>query len=158
MKTKRQALILRLIREREIETQEELAELLRQEGIEVTQATVSRDVKELRLVKVPTGNGRYRYEAPYESTSGDVLHRARRSFQDYVIEVNYTQNLIIIKTLSGTANAVAAAIDALRWPEILGTIAGDDTILVIVKADADELTVEPVRHILEEFRRLRQQG
>mgnify|MGYP000934466201 CR=1 FL=1 len=158
MKTKRQALILRLIREREIETQEELADLLRQEGIEVTQATVSRDVKELRLVKVPTGNGRYRYDAPYEATSGDVLRRARRSFQDYVIEVNYTQNMVIVKTLSGTANAVAAAIDALRWPEILGTIAGDDTILVILKADADELPMEPVRTVLEEFRKLRQQG
>ncbi|NLY30680.1 MAG: arginine repressor [Firmicutes bacterium] len=157
MKTKRQALILRLIREREIETQEELADLLRQEGIEVTQATVSRDVKELRLVKMPTGNGRYRYDAPYEPTSGDMLRRARRSFQDYVIEVNYTQNMVILKTLSGTANAVAAAIDALRWPEILGTIAGDDTILVIVKADLDEPPLEPVGTILDEFRKLRQQ-
>jgi transcriptional regulator of arginine metabolism len=157
MKTKRQALILRLIREREIETQEELADLLRQEGIEVTQATVSRDVKELRLVKIPTGNGHYRYDAPYEPTSGDMLRRARRSFQDYVIEVNYTQNMVILKTLSGTANAVAAAIDALRWPEILGTIAGDDTILVIVKADLDEPPLEPVGTILDEFRKLRQQ-
>ena len=158
MKTRRQALILRLIREREIETQEGLADLLRQQGIEVTQATVSRDVKELRLVKVPTGNGRYRYSAPYESASGDVVRRARRSFQDYVIEVNYTQNMIILKTLSGTANAVAAAVDALRWPEILATVAGDDTILVITKADADEQPAGAVRSILEEFRKLRQEG
>jgi transcriptional regulator of arginine metabolism len=86
-----------------------------------------------------------------------MLRRARRSFQDYVIEVNYTQNMVILKTLSGTANAVAAAIDALRWPEILGTIAGDDTILVIVKADLDEPPLEPVGTILDEFRKLRQQ-
>ena len=157
MKTRRQALILRLIREREIETQEELADLLRQQGIEVTQATVSRDVKELRLVKVPTGNGRYRYNAPYESASGDVIRRARRSFQDYVIEVNYTQNMIILKTLSGPANAVAAAVEALRCPEILANVDGDETIIVITKADAAEQPAGAVRSILEEFRMLRQE-
>lgn len=156
MKTKRQAMILQLIRDNEIETQEELAELLREQGIVVTQATVSRDVKELRLVKIPTGEGHYRYSVPYEPVPGDAVRRARRSFQEYVMDVNYTQNIIIMKTLPGTANAVAAAIDDLRWKEILATVAGDDTILVLTKGDEEVTPTEPVRTILEEFRRLRQ--
>ena len=156
MKTKRQAMILQIIKEQEIETQEELAEVLRNKGIDVTQATVSRDVKELRLVKVLTSNGRYRYGVPYEPVYGDVIGRARRSFQEYVMEIGYSQNMIILKTLSGTANAVAAAIDDVDWPEILATVAGDDTILVIVKSEEDKPPKGPVSMLLEEFARLRQ--
>ncbi len=158
MKTKRQAMILQIVREEEIETQEELAEILRERGIVVTQATVSRDVKELRLVKVPTGEGHYRYGIPYEPIAGDVVRRARRSFQEYVMEMNYSHNMIILKTLSGTANAVAAAIDDLQWTDILATVAGDDTILVIVKSEEDTMPAEPMGTILEEFRKLRQNG
>lgn len=156
MKTKRQAMILQIIKEREIETQEELAEVLRQKDIDVTQATVSRDVKELRLVKIPTGEGRYRYGVPYEPVPGDVVRRARRSFQEYVMELEHSQNMIILKTLPGTANAVAAAIDDLEWSQILATVAGDDTILVIVKPEEEGPPPEPVRFILEEFSKLRQ--
>ncbi len=158
MKAKRQAMILQIIRETKIETQEELAEVLRQKGVEVTQATVSRDIKELRLVKSPTGYGHYRYVVPYEPVPGDVVRRARRSFQEYVLEVVHSQNMIILKTLSGTANAVAAAIDDLRWPEILATVAGDDTILVIVKTEEDGPLAGPMRTLLDEFRRLRQES
>lgn len=156
MKTKRQAMILQIIKEQEIETQEELAEVLRNKGIDVTQATVSRDVKELRLVKILTSDGRYRYGVPYEPVYGDILGRARRSFQEYVMEISYSQNMIILKTLSGTANAVAAAIDDVNWPEILATVAGDDTILVIVKTEEDKPPTGPVRRILEEFAKLKQ--
>jgi transcriptional regulator of arginine metabolism len=156
MKTKRQAMILQIIKEREIETQEELAEVLRKKDIDVTQATVSRDVKELRLVKIPTGEGRYRYGVPYEPVPGDVVRRARRSFQEYVMELEHSQNMIILKTLPGTANAVAAAIDDLEWSQILATVAGDDTILVIVKPEEEGPPPEPVRFILEEFSKLRQ--
>ncbi|NMB23973.1 MAG: arginine repressor [Firmicutes bacterium] len=158
MKTKRQAMILQIIREHEIETQEELAEMLSQRGIVVTQATVSRDVKELRLVKVPTGEGHYRYGIPFEPAVGDVLRRVRRSFQEYVMEIDYSQNMIILKTLSGTANAVAAAIDDLQWTDILATVAGDDTILVIVRDEKNAAPSETVGAILEEFRKLRQNG
>ena len=156
MKTKRQAMILQIIKEQEIETQEELAEVLRNKGIDVTQATVSRDVKELRLVKILTSDGRYRYGVPYEPVYGDVIGRARRSFQEYVMEIGYSQNMIILKTLSGTANAVAAAIDDVDWPEILATVAGDDTILVIIKSEEDRPPKGPVRMLLEEFGKLRQ--
>ncbi|NLJ25793.1 MAG: arginine repressor [Firmicutes bacterium] len=156
MKTKRQAMILQIIKEQEIETQEELAEVLRNKGIDVTQATVSRDVKELRLVKILTSDGRYRYGVPYEPVYGDVIGRARRSFQEYVMEIGYSQNMIILKTLSGTANAVAAAIDDVNWPEVLATVAGDDTILVIIKSEEDRPPKGPVRMLLEEFGKLRQ--
>ncbi|NMB11529.1 MAG: arginine repressor [Firmicutes bacterium] len=156
MKTKRQAMILQIIKERAIETQEELAEVLRLKGIDVTQATVSRDVKELRLVKIPTGEGHYRYGVPYEPVPGDAVRRVRRSFQEYVMELDYTQNMIILKTLPGTANAVAAAIDDLDWPQILATVAGDDTILVITKLEEERPPLEPVRFILEEFGKFRQ--
>ncbi|NLK08250.1 MAG: arginine repressor [Firmicutes bacterium] len=156
MKTKRQALILEIIRDNVVETQEELAKLLRERDVDVTQATVSRDVKELRLVKVPTGEGHYRYGVPFEPTVGDVMRRARRSFHDYVVEIDYSQNMIILKTLSGTANAVAASIDDLNWPDILATVAGDDTILVIVRDDRDKPPSVSVGGVLDEFRKLRQ--
>lgn len=149
-------MILQIIKEQEIETQEELAEVLRNKGIDVTQATVSRDVKELRLVKILTSDGRYRYGVPYEPVYGDVIGRARRSFQEYVMEIGYSQNMIILKTLSGTANAVAAAIDDVNWPEVLATVAGDDTILVIIKSEEDRPPKGPVRMLLEEFGKLRQ--
>lgn len=155
MKARRHAMILHIIREREIETQEELAEALREQGINVTQATVSRDIKELRLVKVPKGDGHYRYGIPHEPVPGDSLRRAQRTFQDYVLEIDFSQNMIVLKTLPGTANAVAAAIDALHWPQILATVAGDDTILVIVKTEGEVVPTGPLGEVLERFRRLR---
>lgn len=158
MKARRHAAIMRLIREEHIETQEELAEKLRERGIAVTQATVSRDIKELRLVKVPNAEGGYYYAPPFEPGPGDVQKRAQRAFQDYVLELTFTGNLIILKTLSWTANAVAAAIDELEMRDIIATIAGDDVILVIVRhgePGVDEVPKGAVANVLEEFRKLR---
>ncbi|MFZ5814082.1 MAG: arginine repressor [Bacillota bacterium] len=132
MKARRQAKILELIKHHVIETQEDLAEALGRHGIPVTQATVSRDIKELQLNKVPTGDGRYRYAMPEEAPSGSWDKR-RRIFQESVLGVDWSLNLILVKSLSGTAPGVGSAIDHLGWPEIIGSVAGDDTVLVVVR-------------------------
>lgn len=133
MKAIRHARIKDIIENTVVETQEELAESLRKQNIEVTQATVSRDIKELMLIKIPTGDGRYRYAYPLEKNIVFSKNRMARMFQDSVIGLNYSENIIVIKTLPGTANAVASTLDYAKWPEIIGTVAGDDNILVVIK-------------------------
>jgi transcriptional regulator of arginine metabolism len=144
VKARRQAKILEIIKNHVIETQEELAEALGREGIPVTQATISRDIKELQLNKVPTGDGRYRYAIPEEfpSVSWD---KRRRIFQESVLSVDYSENIIIVKSLPGTAPGVGSAIDHLGWPELIGSVAGDDTVMVVVKPK--EATAEVAERI-----------
>jgi transcriptional regulator of arginine metabolism len=144
----RHAKIKEIVEQVVIETQEDLADALRKEGIEVTQATVSRDIKELMLIKVPTGDGRYRYAFPIEQNIIYSQSRMERIFKDSVIGMDYSQNIVVIKTLPGTAHAVAATVDYVKWPEIIGTVAGDDNILVIVKP----MTEAP--QVLEKFKSL----
>lgn len=132
MKARRQAKILEVIKHAVVETQEELADLLSRSGIPVTQATVSRDIKELQLNKVPTGDGRYRYALPEEAPTGS-WDRRRRIFRESVLAVDYSENIIIIKSLPGTAQGVASAIDHLGWTELLGSVAGDDTVMIVIK-------------------------
>ncbi|MBO8125896.1 MAG: arginine repressor [Firmicutes bacterium] len=132
MKAKRHRLILELVENEVIETQEQLTKRLAEEGVEVTQATVSRDIKDLGLVKLFTPDGRYKYGLPSaEQVTGDALQRATRIFQEFVTSVERSFNLVIVRSAPGTANTVAAALDALAWPEIAGTVAGDDSVLVI---------------------------
>ncbi len=133
MKIRRQMKILELIEREEIGTQEELAEKLRQSGFDVTQATVSRDIKELRLIKVPTGDHTYRYAAPREHQPANLQERLKRMFRDSATSIDFSENLLVIRTLPGNAMALASVIDGSNWPEIIGTVGGDDTILVIVK-------------------------
>ena len=133
MKALRHATIKEIIENHVIETQEELAEALSRKEIKVTQATVSRDIKELMLIKVPADEGRYRYAFPRENNTAFLQPRMERIFQDSVVGMDYSGNIIVIKTLPGTAQAVAAAIDNTKWPDIIGTVAGDDNILVVVK-------------------------
>jgi transcriptional regulator of arginine metabolism len=133
MKASRHARIKEIIENQTIETQEELAEALRKKGIEVTQATVSRDIKELMLIKVPTGDGRYRYAFPPEQNIIFSQSRLERAFQDSVIAMDQSLNIIVIRTVPGMAQAVAYAIDSTKWPEIIGTVGGDDTIFIVVK-------------------------
>ncbi|WP_177503890.1 arginine repressor [Anaerosinus sp.] len=133
MKAIRHARIKEIIENTIVETQEDLAEALRKQNIEVTQATVSRDIKEMMLIKIPTGDGRYRYAYPIEKNVIFSKSRMARMFQDSVIGLNFSENIIVIKTLPGTANAVASTLDYAKWPEIIGTVAGDDNILVVVK-------------------------
>ena len=133
MKAVRHAKIKEIIEREIIETQEDLAEALHRHHIEVTQATVSRDIRELMLVKVPTGDGRSRYASPMDKTVVFSKSRISRLFQDSVIGMDFSENIIVIKTLPGAANVVASALDYAKWPEIIGTVAGDDNIIVVVK-------------------------
>lgn len=116
-----------------METQEQLVEELRLQGHEVTQATVSRDIKELGLIKIPAGSNTFRYALPHKLSVGNSLERLQRLFEDTVNAVDFSENIILIRTMPGTAQAVAALLDNVGWKEIIGTVAGDDTILVIVK-------------------------
>ncbi len=132
MKYSRHAKILELIENNEIETQEDLANSLRQSGFNVTQATVSRDIKELRLIKVLTREGKYKY-ATIKQQESVVTDRFMKLFKDSVLSIDHAGNMIIIKTLIGAANAAAAAIDAVDLKEVAGTIAGDDTIFLVIR-------------------------
>ncbi|AEG15485.1 arginine repressor, ArgR [Desulfofundulus kuznetsovii DSM 6115] len=133
MKARRQRLILEIIRQQVIETQEELAEALRAAGFPVTQATVSRDIRELGLVKVPGEGNTFRYAAPGETPPLRRDERLKRLLRSSVQLIDFSENLVVVKTLPGEAQGVASAIDQAAWPEIIGTVAGDDTILIIVK-------------------------
>lgn len=136
MKNARQTAILSIIEQNDIETQEELAGKLKEMGIVVTQATVSRDIKELRLLKVLSGSGGYKYATADKAEHG-LSERFVRMFKDSVLSINFAGNIVVIKTLAGSANAAAEAIDSMHLPEILGTMAGDNTILVIVQNEAE---------------------
>ena len=146
MKMTRHAKIKEIIDKNKVETQEELAAALRDQGIEVTQATVSRDIKELMLVKVPDADGNYHYAYPKEHNMLLTPGRLERNFQDSIIGVRSSQCLVVIRTLPGTAQAVAYAVDYMKWPEILGTIAGDDTVFVAL---ADQ---EGVQTLMNRFK------
>lgn len=147
MKAARHAMILQIIEKHNIETQDELAELLRKNGFEVTQATVSRDIKELRLIKVLADDGMYKYATVDKAESG-MLDRFVKMFSQSVISMTNAGNLIIVKTISGSANVAAEAIDSMRWSEVAGTIAGDNTIFVAVKDIAD------VQEVIKKFHAL----
>ena len=133
MKMTRHAKIKEIIDKNKVETQEDLATALRAEGIEVTQATVSRDIKELMLVKVPDANGQYHYAYPKEHNMLLTPGRLERTFQDSIIGIRVSQCMVVIRTLPGTAQAVAYAVDYMKWEEVLGTIAGDDTVFVALE-------------------------
>ena len=134
MKSTRHSLILEIIEQKDIETQEELAEELKRRGVKVTQATVSRDIKELRLLKVLSDHGGYKY-ATVERAEKGMSDRFIRILSESVISLDNVGNLIVIKTLSASANAAAEAIDSMKWSEVLGSIAGDNTILVIARSE-----------------------
>lgn len=131
-KGQRHIKIREIITNEEIETQDDLVQRLREEGFNVTQATVSRDIKELHLVKVPLADGRYKYSLPKEQRFNPI-QKLKRALIDSFVSIDYTNNLIVMKTLPGNANAIGALIDNLDWEEIMGTICGDDTILIICK-------------------------
>ena len=146
MKTVRQMAILDIIAKQDVETQEELAEALRARGIQVTQATVSRDIKELRLLKVLTPSGSYKYATADKAENG-LSERFIRMLAESLLSVAASNNLIVVKTLSGSANVAAEALDSLHGPEVLGTLAGGNTILRIIRTEAE--APEVVRRIQE---------
>jgi transcriptional regulator of arginine metabolism len=133
VKFNRQAKLLEIIETEDIETQEELSARLRAFGYNTTQATISRDIKELRLVKSPTGRGRYKYALP--ATEGDPVFsdRFRTIFCESVISYEQAQNIVVLKTMPGVAMAAASALDSMRLPDIVGSLAGDDTAFLVLK-------------------------
>ena len=135
MKSVRHNLILEIIENKDIETQEELAEELKRRNVKVTQATVSRDIKELRLLKVLAEGGRYKY-ATVERAEKGMSDRFIRILSESILSVESAGNLIVITTITASANAGCEAIDSMKWPEVLGTIAGDNTILIIARSEA----------------------
>ncbi|MDQ0337717.1 transcriptional regulator of arginine metabolism [Caldalkalibacillus uzonensis] len=131
-KRQRHLRIREIIGKYDIETQDELVERLREEGFQVTQATVSRDIKELSLIKVPMADGRYKYSLPADQRY-NPLQKLKRVLVDCFVSIDHTENLIVLKTLPGNANTIGVLIDHLDWPEVLGNISGDDTILIICR-------------------------
>ena len=149
MKSKRHTKILEIIAKYNIETQEELSDHLEKEGFHVTQATVSRDIRELKLTKVAVSAGRQKYVALNE-THADMSKKFIRVFQDGFVSMDMAQNILVIKTVAGMAMAVAAALDAMEYHEIVGRIAGDDTIMCAVRTVEDtETLMERLRKIVE---------
>lgn len=143
----RQGKILELIKKYDIETQEELAEHLKNIGITVTQATVSRDIKELRLVKVLTKNGKYKYSVTKNNHEG-TTDRLISIFRNSIISIEPAGNIVVIKTLPGAAQISASAVDVLNFTEVVGTIAGDDCIFIAVKDS------ETAQNVIDRFHEL----
>ncbi len=141
MKKGRQEKMLELISQYEIDTQDELIGRLREHGFDVTQATVSRDIRELKISKMTTGKGTYRYVLPrYEQEESGF--KLNTTLADSIVSVDYAGNLVVLKTRPGLANAVAVGIDSMNLPQILGCVAGDDTIMIVSRdeSSADAMT------------------
>ena len=148
MKLERHSKIVELIGKYEVETQEELAELLQAEGFKVTQATVSRDIRELKLTKAQAESGRQRYMVM--DTRGNLNGKYSRILREGFVSMDMAQNILVIKTVSGMASAVCAAIDAMKMNEVVGSIAGDDTLICIIRTNDDAVkTMKKLRKIVE---------
>lgn len=148
MKKVRHSKIVDIIQKYDVETQEELAEYLKAAGFQVTQATVSRDIRELKLSKVPTGDGRQKYVVIRHTDAG-LSDKYIRVLKDGFLSMDMAQNILVIKTVSGMAMAVAAAVDAMKFPEVVGCIAGDDTIMVAVRTvDETKMLMDKLRGII----------
>ena len=150
MKTGRQSRIIEIIQKNEVETQEELSEYLVREGYSVTQATVSRDIRELKLTKISMNNGRQKY-AILNDAPDDMSQKYARILRDGFVSMDMAQNILVIKTVSGMANAVCAALDSMQMQEIVGSIAGDDTIMCAIR------TVEDTTALMKKIKKIVEQ-
>lgn len=149
MKTNRQSKIIEIIQKNEVETQDELSALLEKDGFRVTQATVSRDIRELKLTKIPTAGGRQKY-AVITDAPENLSKKYERVLREGFLSMDMAQNTLVIKTVSGMASAVCAAIDAMKMREIVGSIAGDDTIMCAIRTVDDTYAVmKKIRRIVE---------
>ena len=150
MKTGRQSKIIEIIQKNEVETQEELSEYLVREGYSVTQATVSRDIRELKLTKISMNNGRQKY-AILNDAPDDMSQKYARILRDGFVSMDMAQNILVIKTVSGMANAVCAALDSMQMQEIVGSIAGDDTIMCAIRTVEDTTALmKKIKTIVEQ--------
>ena len=149
MKTDRHNIILKLITEKDIETQEDLLALLKEEGYNATQATISRDIRELRLTKIATDSGKQKYAVMHgHGNTHDVSEKYIRVLHDALISVDTAQNILVLKTVAGMAMGVAAAVDSLHIEGVVGCIAGDDTVFCAIK------TVEGTFEVAEKIKKL----
>lgn len=148
MKRERQTRILEIVANNEIETQDELVRMLNQEGYDVTQATISRDINELRLTKVHGSNGRKVF-AILKDSDAHLGNKYIRVLRDGFVSMDKAQNILVVRTVSGMAMAVAAAIDAMKLKEVVGSIAGDDTIMMAIRTDDDvKIVMNKIREFL----------
>lgn len=136
MKSKRQEEILRIIHEQEIETQEQLLAALREQGYQSTQATISRDIKDLHLVKELSAAGSYKYAVSVRKTSLNLAERLRTIFKEAVTSFDVAQNIIVLKTMPGLASAACSTLDSMQIPDMVGTLAGDDTAILIMRTNS----------------------
>lgn len=151
MKGKRHAKVVELVNKHNIETQEELAERLNEEGFQVTQATVSRDIRDLKLTKVSVNGGKQKYVVLKPEEDG-MNEKYVRVLCDGYLSMDMAQNILVIKTVSGMAMAVAVAVDAMKWHEVVGCIAGDDTIMCAIR------TVEDTKSVMDKIRKIVSKG
>ena len=151
MKVSRHAKIIELISQYDIETQEELAEYLNRAGFKVTQATVSRDIRDLKLTKVSVGAGKQKYVV-HRQDEPEMSEKYIRVLRDGYVSMDMAQNILVIKTVSGRAMAVAVAVDSMKWNEVVGCIAGDDTIMCAIR------TVEDTVAVMDKIRKIVSKG
>lgn len=150
MKSQRQAKILEIISTQNIETQEQLLEALQKEGFRGTQATISRDIKELRINKELTSFGSYRYSAATDEIDSSFTSRLNTIFRECVVSFDYAQNIIVIRTLPGLASAAGSAIDAMNLSSIVGSLAGDDTVMVVMRdSNAAALLCGEIKNLIK---------
>lgn len=149
MKNDRQRRILEIVEREAIDTQEQLQQRLQEQGVTCTQATISRDIKQLHLIKEPVGQGRYRYTVSSQRNRLNMADKLRGIFRESIVSVEFAQNIVVVKTMAGLANAAAAALDGMNVPDMVGTLAGDDTALLVMKdIDSAKCFCEEIHEML----------
>lgn len=152
MKKNRQEKLLELISRYEIDTQDELIERLRDHGYEVTQATISRDIRELKIAKMTTGKGTYRYVLPKQQPSASSNMKFTTTLMDSIVNVDRAENIVVLKTYAGMAQAVAAGIDGMNLHQVLGSVAGDDTIIIVTRdVECASLIADRISTLSQEY-------
>ncbi len=149
MKNERQTVILEIVSQENIETQEQLLTRLRARGIRCTQATISRDIKQLHLIKEPAGQGVYKYAVSENRTKLNVAEKLRTIFRECIVSIDCAQNIVVVKTMPGLANGACSALDNMNMSDIVGSLAGDDTALLVMRnAEAAELLCQEIKDML----------
>ena len=149
MNLDRQAMILEIIAQENIETQEQLLTRLQARGLRCTQATISRDIKQLHLVKEPAGQGVYKYAVSGNRTTLNVAAKLRTIFRECIVSIDYAQNIVVVKTMPGLANGACSALDNMDMNDIVGSLAGDDTALLVMRnTEAAELLCQEIKDML----------
>ena len=149
MKNDRQAMILEIISRENIETQEQLLTRLQAQGVRCTQATISRDINQLHLIKEPVGQGIYKYAVSGNRTKLNVAAKLRTIFRECIVSIDYAQNIVVVKTMPGLANGACSALDNMDMNDIVGSLAGDDTALLVMRnTEAAELLCQEIKDML----------